>query len=125
MVISPIWPLGENPRVGDPYIIVNKLSNKLAYIDRGEIQGVFPIATGKTKTLTPEGEFDIVAKLENPYYIKKTFQAGVLKILLVLAGLDLMQEGRMGPNMEFTERAIQIRLENIFQVAVYVCTNEI
>lgn len=79
MVISPIWPLGENPRVGDPYIIVNKLSNKLAYIDRGEIQGVFPIATGKTKTLTPEGEFDIVAKLENPYYIKKNIPGGSAK----------------------------------------------
>jgi len=29
-VASPIWPLGENPTVGDPFIIVNKTSNKLA-----------------------------------------------------------------------------------------------
>ncbi|MFX3623681.1 MAG: L,D-transpeptidase [Ectobacillus sp.] len=74
--LSPLWPLGENPRVGDPYIIVNKQSNKLAYIDDGAIQKVFPVATGKTNDLTPEGEFDIVMKVKNPYYIKKKIPGG-------------------------------------------------
>ena len=41
------WPLGDNPRAGDPFIIVNKATNKLAYIDDGKIQKVFPVATGK------------------------------------------------------------------------------
>lgn len=39
--LSPIWPLGDNPRAGDPFIIVNKATNKLAYIDDGKIQRVF------------------------------------------------------------------------------------
>ena len=39
--------LGDNPRAGDPFIIVNKATNKLAYIDDGKIQKVFPVATGK------------------------------------------------------------------------------
>ena len=34
-------PLGDNPRAGDPFIIVNKATNKLAYIDDGKIQKVF------------------------------------------------------------------------------------
>ena len=33
--------LGDNPRAGDPFIIVNKATNKLAYIDDGKIQKVF------------------------------------------------------------------------------------
>lgn len=47
-------PLGDNPRAGDPFIIVNKATNKLAYIDDGKIQKVFPVATGKTNELTPK-----------------------------------------------------------------------
>lgn len=74
--LSPIWPLGDNPRVGDPYIIVNKQSNKLVYIDEGMIQKVYPVATGKTNDLTPEGEFDVVMKAKNPYYIKKNIPGG-------------------------------------------------
>jgi lipoprotein-anchoring transpeptidase ErfK/SrfK len=74
--LSPIWPIGDNPRVGDPYIIVNKQSNKLAYIDEGMIQKVYPVATGKTNDLTPEGEFDVVMKAKNPYYIKKNIPGG-------------------------------------------------
>ena len=31
----------DNPRAGDPFIIVNKATNKLAYIDDGKIQKVF------------------------------------------------------------------------------------
>ncbi|WP_416827143.1 L,D-transpeptidase [Ectobacillus polymachus] len=76
IALSPIWPLGDNPRVGDPYIIINKQSNKLAYIDKGKIQAIIPVATGKTDELTPEGEFDVVSKLVNPYYIKKDIPGG-------------------------------------------------
>ncbi|MRA64155.1 L,D-transpeptidase family protein, partial [Bacillus thuringiensis] len=69
--LSPLWPLGENPRAGDPFIIVNKATNKLAYIDDGKIQKVSPVATGKTNELTPEGTFDVVMKAKDPYYIAK------------------------------------------------------
>ncbi|MDG4655639.1 L,D-transpeptidase [Ectobacillus antri] len=74
--LSPIWPMGDNPRVGDPYIIVNKQNNKLAFIDDGMIQKVYPVATGKTNDLTPEGEFDVVMKVKNPYYIKGNIPGG-------------------------------------------------
>ncbi|MCP8967014.1 L,D-transpeptidase [Ectobacillus ponti] len=76
LIVSPIWPLGDNPRVGDPYIIVNKQTNKLAYVNGGKIQRIFPVATGKTSDLTPEGEFDVVTKARNPYYIKKNIPGG-------------------------------------------------
>ncbi|WP_209123147.1 L,D-transpeptidase [Alkalihalobacillus sp. BA299] len=76
LVVSPIWPLGENPLVGDPYIIVNKKTNQLAYINDGAIQQVYSVATGKQTDLTPEGEFMIVVKAPNPYYRKKDIQGG-------------------------------------------------
>lgn len=74
--LSPIWPLGDNPRAGDSFIIVNKATNKLAYIDDGKIQKVFPVATGKTNELTPEGTFDVVMKAKDPYYIAKDIPGG-------------------------------------------------
>lgn len=76
LLVSPIWPIGDNPRVGDPYIIVNKMTNQLAYIDDGVIKNIYPVATGKTKELTPEGEFDIIVKAKNPYYRKKNIKGG-------------------------------------------------
>ncbi|WP_188388618.1 L,D-transpeptidase [Priestia taiwanensis] len=76
LFISPIWPLGDNPRVGDPYLIINKANNKIAYIDNGKIQGIYPVATGKSPTLTPEGEFNITVKAKNPYYRKKNIPGG-------------------------------------------------
>ncbi|WP_078428690.1 L,D-transpeptidase [Alkalihalobacterium alkalinitrilicum] len=76
LVVSPIWPLGENPLVGDPYIIVNKQTNQLAYINEGVIQNVYSVATGTQNELTPEGEFMIVVKAPNPYYRKKDIEGG-------------------------------------------------
>ncbi|MGG1628675.1 L,D-transpeptidase [Rossellomorea sp. NRS-1567] len=73
---SPIWPLGRNPLPGDPFIIVNKESNQLAYMDDGKIQRTFPVATGKTTTLTPEGLFNVTVKAKNPYYRKKNIPGG-------------------------------------------------
>ncbi len=74
--ISPIWPLGENPLVGDPYIIINKLSNEMAFIVDGQVDTVYQIATGKTEELTPEGEFTIIVKAIDPYYRKKNIIGG-------------------------------------------------
>lgn len=53
-------------------IIVNKKTNTLAYFSAGKLERVFPVATGKTKSLTPEGSFRIVVKIKNrPYYKEK------------------------------------------------------
>ena len=112
--LSPIWPLGDNPRAGDPFIIVNKATNKLAYIDDGKIQKVFPVATGKTNELTPEGTFDIVMKAKDPYYIAENIPGDHRKIHLDLGGWGLMQEERMEVNMEYMERTNRVQLESIF-----------
>ena len=113
--LSPIWPLGDNPRAGDPFIIVNKATNKLAYIDDGKIQKVFPVATGKTNELTPEGTFDIVLKAKDPYYIAKDIPGALQKIHLDRGGWDLMQEERMEVSMGYTGQTSLVQLENIFR----------
>lgn len=76
LVVSPIWPLGQNPTYGDPFIIVNKATNQLAFIDEGEIKNIYPAATGTTEKLTPEGKFTITVKAKDPYYRKKDIPGG-------------------------------------------------
>ncbi|GGN97830.1 L,D-transpeptidase family protein [Saccharibacillus kuerlensis] len=50
-------------------IVINKKTNKLAFFDNGKLKSTFPVATGKTNDLTPEGKFKIVNKIKNrPYY---------------------------------------------------------
>ncbi|NMH74259.1 L,D-transpeptidase [Bacillus sp. RO2] len=76
LVTSPLWPLGPNPLPGDPYIIVNKQTNQLAYFQGEELKEVHTVATGKSKELTPEGEFTVTVKAINPYYRKKDIAGG-------------------------------------------------
>lgn len=76
LVTSPIWPLGPNPLPGDPYIIVNKQTNQLAYFHEEQLKFTHAVATGKSTELTPEGEFTIIVKAINPYYRKKDIQGG-------------------------------------------------
>lgn len=53
-------------------IIINKKVNKLAFFRDGKLERTFPVATGRTKSLTPEGSFKIVNKIKNrPYYKEK------------------------------------------------------
>ncbi|WP_062356047.1 L,D-transpeptidase [Bacillus kwashiorkori] len=74
--ISPLWPIGPNPLPGDPFIIVNKRTNELAFIHNEQVQMKFPVATGKTDELTPEGKYTITVKAINPYYRKKNIAGG-------------------------------------------------
>ncbi|UCZ54634.1 L,D-transpeptidase [Bacillus shivajii] len=76
LVISPVWPLGENPVVGDPYLIVKKSTNELAFIIDGEVKQTFRVATGQKEAQTPEGEFTVTVKAINPYYRKTDIQGG-------------------------------------------------
>ncbi|WP_313798368.1 L,D-transpeptidase [Cytobacillus sp.] len=75
-IFSPIWPLGLNPMPGDPFIIVNKKLNEVAFISENRVQTVITAATGKTKDLTPEGLFTITVKAKEPYYRKKDIKGG-------------------------------------------------
>ncbi|MGN7356465.1 L,D-transpeptidase family protein [Paenibacillus sp. SAF-054] len=62
----------DTQRAGSDLIIVNKKTNKLAFFQNGSLIREFPVATGKTPSLTPEGTFDIVNKIKNrPYYKEK------------------------------------------------------
>ncbi|MBM7584544.1 lipoprotein-anchoring transpeptidase ErfK/SrfK [Bacillus pakistanensis] len=76
LVVSPIWPLGKNPLPGDPFLIINKQKNELAFIQGGTIKKTYKVATGKTNDLTPEGLFTITVKAKNPYYRKKDIPGG-------------------------------------------------
>nr|WP_180954297.1 L,D-transpeptidase [Bacillus sp. M6-12] len=80
-MLSPIWPfdLDRNPAPGDPFIIVNKASNQLAYIDDNKLQFVVPAGTGISDDLTPEGLFTVKVKAVNPYYRKKDITGGELR----------------------------------------------
>lgn len=74
--ISPLWPLGPNPLPGDPFLIVNKTTNEMAYIVDNRIQTIVSIGTGKTKELTPEGLFTVTVKAEEPYFRRKDIPGG-------------------------------------------------
>ncbi|SER48237.1 L,D-transpeptidase [Salipaludibacillus aurantiacus] len=75
-IVSPVWPLGDNPLPGDPYVIVNTSVNEMAYINEGEVKQTFKIATGKNGEETPEGEYNIIVKAINPYYRKLDIKGG-------------------------------------------------
>lgn len=70
--LSPIWPLGLNPLPGDSFLIVNKRTNEVAFIQNHKVQNVISAATGKTDDLTPEGLFTVTVKAADPYYRKRT-----------------------------------------------------
>lgn len=76
LLFSPIWPLGNTHKLGDPYVIVNKAANRLAYIEEGKVKEVYKVATGRSKELTPEGDFTITVKAVDPYYRKKDIPGG-------------------------------------------------
>lgn len=76
MMVSQLWPFGQNPSIGDPFIIVNKKNNQLAYINNGEIQDIYQVATGRSQDLTPEGSFWILVKAKDPFYRKTNIKGG-------------------------------------------------
>lgn len=71
-----VWPADGHVAPGDPLIIVNKTTNRLAWIRGGKIRIETPVATGKTNDLTPEGFFTVKVKAKNPYYRKKNIPGG-------------------------------------------------
>lgn len=76
MILSPLWPFGQNPTLNAPLIIVNTNLNQLAHIDKGEVQTVYSVATGVSQEQTPDGLHTITVKAENPYYRKKNIPGG-------------------------------------------------
>jgi len=74
--ISPIWPLGQNPMPGNPFVIINKSTNEMALINDNQVQTVVSVGTGKTQESTPEGLFTITVKAKDPYYRRKNIPGG-------------------------------------------------
>ncbi|MBF0709185.1 L,D-transpeptidase [Alkalihalobacillus hwajinpoensis] len=74
--VSILFPFGSQPTPGDPFLIVNKMTNELAFINENEVQRVLPVATGRSTEDTPEGLFTIIIKAEDPYYRKKNIKGG-------------------------------------------------
>lgn len=66
----------EAVKSGAPFLIVNKAVNQLAFINHSTIQEIFPVGTGKSQELTPEGLFTVKVKAVNPYYRKKNIPGG-------------------------------------------------
>jgi len=96
LTTSPIWPIGENPSPGYPFLIVNKWSNQLAYVNDNEVKGVYPVATGKKQDLTPEGLHTITVKAVNPYYRKLNIPGGDEKNPLGSRWIGFDAEGTNG-----------------------------
>ncbi|MBL4951973.1 L,D-transpeptidase family protein [Neobacillus sp. YIM B02564] len=57
-------------------IIINKKINKLAFYEKGKLVKIYPVATGKTRSLTPEGTFYIRAKQKNRPWYKENIPGG-------------------------------------------------
>ena len=57
-------------------IIINKKNNQLGFYQNDMLTKVFPIATGRQRSFTPEGNFQVVNKQVNPPYYKKNIPGG-------------------------------------------------
>ncbi|WP_057912914.1 L,D-transpeptidase family protein [Peribacillus muralis] len=57
-------------------IIINKANNQLAFYENDKLVKVFPVATGKKASYTPEGKFKVVTKIVNRPYYKGNIRGG-------------------------------------------------
>lgn len=57
-------------------IEIYKSTNKLYLYQDGNLAKIFPVATGKTSDLTPEGSFTVATKIKNPPYYKSNIPGG-------------------------------------------------
>lgn len=77
-------------------IVINKKLNKLAYLENGEVVKVFPVATGRQASYTPEGTFKVVKKLVKPAYNKLKIPGGSPRNPLGVRWLGLDALGTSG-----------------------------
>lgn len=60
----------------DHLILINLTTNQLSFFENGNYVKMFPIATGKRATPTPEGTFCIINKYKNKGYHRKNIPGG-------------------------------------------------
>ncbi|PYZ99076.1 hypothetical protein CR205_11110 [Alteribacter lacisalsi] len=64
-----VWQVPAASASSDQLIIINKKNNQLVFYENSKQVNTFPVATGRTASLTPEGSFKVVNKIVNrPYY---------------------------------------------------------
>ena len=73
-VLFPV-PVSSSPVEEEVTIVIHKSKHRLQVFVNETLEYTFPIATGKGN-LTPEGEFRIANKIENPWYIRKNIPGG-------------------------------------------------
>ncbi|AXF54816.1 L,D-transpeptidase [Salicibibacter kimchii] len=76
LLFAPLWPMDVEPFPGEPFIIVNKSTNELGWVENGELDNVYDVATGKDAKDTPEGIFTVIVKAEQPYYRAQDIEGG-------------------------------------------------
>ncbi|MEC3885246.1 L,D-transpeptidase [Halobacillus sp. HZG1] len=76
LILSLLNPLLPPHTPADPVIIVNKATHEVVLYQDGEVVFKAPAAIGKTKDLTPEGQFNVKVKAKDPYYRKKNIPGG-------------------------------------------------
>lgn len=78
------------------YLHVDKRNNELTVILNDTPVYRFPVATGKTNDLTPEGIFRIVTKVKDPWYLPENIPGGSAKNPLGTRWIGLGVKGTNG-----------------------------
>jgi len=73
---TPAAPAQETPAAGQPkpltrFIVISIPDRQLALVDNGQVVRTFPVAVGKDSTPSPNGDFTVVNRTENPTYYHK------------------------------------------------------
>lgn len=71
--ILPGWGLAEEDNV---HVVISKRNHQLTIHLNDVSIYTFKVATGKTAKMTPEGSFQIIRKVKNPWYLPKNIRGG-------------------------------------------------
>jgi lipoprotein-anchoring transpeptidase ErfK/SrfK len=64
-------PAAEQPKTLTRFIVISIPDRQLALVDNGQVIKTFPVAVGKESTPSPDGDFTVVNRTENPTYYHK------------------------------------------------------
>jgi lipoprotein-anchoring transpeptidase ErfK/SrfK len=64
-------PAAEQSKALTRFIVISIPDRQLALVDNGQVIKTFPVAVGKESTPSPDGDFMVVNRTENPTYYHK------------------------------------------------------
>lgn len=88
------WTVPNVEAAGSVHIVINKTTNQLKLYQHGTLRKVYPVATGKTESQTPEGTFQLITKFIKPGW--KNIPGGVPENPLGERWLGLKVKGDQG-----------------------------